>query len=94
MIKSFADRRTALLFEGFAHRSLPADVRGRAGDKLAMIDRAARLDDMRVPPGNRLEALSGDRQGQHSIRVNDQYRITFRWEGNHAYEVYCEDYHS
>lgn len=93
MIKSFADRRTALLFQGFAHRSLPVDVRGRAADRLAMIDRAARLDDLRVPPGNRLEALAGDRAGQHSIRVNGQWRICFVWRDGDAYDVELVDYH-
>lgn len=55
---------------------------------------AQRLMDLRSPPGNRLEALKGSQRGRHSIRVNEQYRITLRWEGNHAYEVRCEDYHS
>ena len=59
-----------------------------------MLDVAHRLIDLSSPPGNRLEALGGGRRGRHSIRVNDQYRLTFRWEGNHAYEVRCEDYHA
>jgi toxin HigB-1 len=61
--------------------------------KLEQIDAAARLDDLRIPPGNRLEALSGNRKGQHSIRVNDQYRLCFRWEGEDAYDVEITDYH-
>jgi len=62
--------------------------------KLKMLDVAQELGDLRSPPGNRLEALKGEQRGRHSIRVNDQFRLTFRWEGNHAYEVRCEDYHS
>ena len=62
--------------------------------KLKMLDVAQRISDLRSPPGNRLEALRGNQRGRHSIRVNEQYRVTFRWEGNHAYEVRCEDYHS
>lgn len=62
--------------------------------KLKMLDVAQELADLRSPPGNRLEALKGEQRGRHSIRVNDQFRLTFRWEGNHAYEVRCEDYHS
>ena len=62
--------------------------------KLKMLDVAQELADLRSPPGNRPEALKGAQRGRHSIRVNDQFRLTFRWEGNHAYEVRCEDYHS
>ena len=62
--------------------------------KLKWIDVAQRLPDLASPPGNRLEALKGAQRGRYSIRVNDQYRLTFRWEGNHAYEVCCEDYHA
>lgn len=61
--------------------------------KLKLLDTIATLDDLRSPPGNRLEALKGDRAGRYSVRVNDQYRITFRWENGHAYEVGVEDYH-
>ena len=61
--------------------------------KLTMLDSAQRLDDLAAVPGNRLEALAGDRKGQHSIRVNQQYRLTFRWERQHAHDVSCEDYH-
>jgi len=62
--------------------------------KLKWLDVAHGLLDLASPPGNRLEALKGDQKGRHSIRVNDQYRLTFRWEGNNAYEVRCEDHHS
>lgn len=61
--------------------------------KLAMLNRAAKLDDLRIPPANRLEALRGDRAGQHSIRINDQYRVCFVWEGGDAYDVMIVDYH-
>ena len=61
--------------------------------KLKVLDAAGRLDDLRLPAGNRLEALRGDQAGRHSMRVNDQYRVTFRWENGHAYEVAVEDYH-
>ena len=62
-------------------------------NKLALLNRAARLEDLRVPPGNRFEALRGGRIGQHSIRINDQWRVCFRWEAGHAYEVEICDYH-
>jgi proteic killer suppression protein len=68
-------------------------TRGSLG-KLKWLDVAQRWSDLGSPPGNRLEALKGDQKGRHSIRVNDQYRVTFRWEGDNAYEVRCEDYHS
>lgn len=61
--------------------------------KLTLLDGAARLDDLAIPAGNRLERLRGQRAGRHSIRVNDQHRVTFRWESGHAYEVSVEDYH-
>jgi proteic killer suppression protein len=77
VIKSFADKRTAALFAGYSVRSLPDQIQGRARARLLAVDAAKELDDLRVPPGNRLEALHGDRRGQHSIRVNDQWRICF-----------------
>lgn len=77
MIKSFADKRTAALFAGHAVRGLPHQIQRRARAKLQALDAAKRLDDLRVPPGNRLEALSGVRSGQHSIRINDQWRVCF-----------------
>lgn len=91
MIKSFADKRTAALSTGHFVKSLPADVAVRAKRKLDLIDSAAALDFLRVPPGNRLEVLREDRRGQHSIRVNDQGRICFRWID--AYDVEFCDYH-
>ena len=97
MIQSFADETTADLFRERstkAARRLPKDLWPVVRRKLKMLDVAQRLSDLKSPPGNRLEGLKGDRSGRHSIRVNEQYRLTFRWEGNNAYEVCCEDYHS
>ena len=97
MIQSFADETTADLFRERstkAARRIPKDLWPVVRRKLKMLDVAQRLSDLKSPPGNRLEGLKGDRSGRHGIRVNEQYRLTFRWEGNHAYEVGCEDYHS
>jgi len=93
MIKSFADPAAAKLWQGKAVRRLPADLRSRALRKLQLIDAAVELSFLRLPPGNRLEALAGDRRGQHSIRINDQWRICFRWQDNHAHDVEIVDYH-
>jgi proteic killer suppression protein len=93
VIKSFADKRTAAIFAGYAVRDLPQQIQPRARAKLMAIDAASRLDDLRVPPGNRLEVLSGDRRGQHSIRINDQWRICFVWREGEAWDVEIADYH-
>ena len=96
MIQSFRDETTADLFRHRntrAARRIPRDVWRVVQRKLKLLDAAARLDDLLVPGGNRLEALKGGQAGRHSIRVNDQYMVTFRWEGGHAYEVAAEDYH-
>jgi proteic killer suppression protein len=95
MIKSFAGKETAKLFGGFKSRAVPPDVKERAESKLAVLDAAKSLDDLKVPPGNRLEALRGDREGQRSIRVNRQYRVCFVWdsEAGDAYDVEITDYH-
>jgi proteic killer suppression protein len=93
VIKSFADKRTAALFAGYAVRDLPVPLQRRTRAKLQAIDAAKRLDDLRVPPGNRLEALKGDRSRQHSLRVNDRWRICFAWRGGEAWEVEVVDYH-
>ena len=93
MIKSFADKRTAALFAGYAVKALPNQIQGRARAKLLAVDAARELDDLRVPPGHRLEALHGDRRGQHSIRVNDQWRICFEWREAAAWNVEIVDYH-
>ena len=91
MIKSFADKATADIWEsGRTRASPPAAITKR---KLLMLDGAVKLEDLRVPPGNRMEKLRGDRIGQHSIRINDQYRICFTWRGHDAYEVEITDYH-
>ncbi len=97
MIQSFADQTTADLFcarPTRAARRIPTVLWPAVQRKLKWLDVAVLLSDLASPPGNRLEALKGTQRGRHSIRVNDQYRLTFRWEGNHAYEVRCEDYHS
>ena len=93
MIQSFGDRETERLFDRQPVRKYPAELRRVMLRKLVAVDAAERLDDLRVPPGNRLEALRGDRAGQHSIRVNDQWRVCFRWSNGHAYDVVLVDYH-
>jgi len=93
VIRSFADRETEQVWQEEGSRRLPTAIQQRALNKLALLNRASSLADMRVPPGNRLEALRGDRTGQYSIRVNDQWRICFRWDGGDAYEVEIRDYH-
>lgn len=93
MIRSFADKRSAAVFAGHSVRGLPESIQQRARRKLLLIDAAGRLEDLRAPPGNRLEALRGDRRGQHSIRVNDRWRICFAWREGAAWEVEIVDYH-
>lgn len=92
MIQSFKNQDTAELFQARKHRRWQ-NIKVVALRKLDMIDAAAVLKDLQVPPGNRLEALSGDREGQHSIRINDRYRICFLWSDNGAHEVEIVDYH-
>jgi len=97
VIVSFGDRGTEDLFHGTKSRavtSIPSDVRRTALRKLDMLAAATRLEDLRAPPGNRLEALRGDLAGQHSIRVNDQWRIVFRWTAQGPVDVTIVDYHS
>ena len=93
MIASFRDRETERLWRSGKSRRFPADLRLRAFKKLAILNAAITLDNLRVPPGNQLEALSGDRAGQHSIRVNDQYRVCFVWRDGNAFDVEVVDYH-
>ena len=93
MIRSFADKRTAALFAGYAVKGIPHQLQRRAGAKLQALDAANRLDDLRIPPGNRLEALKGDRAGQHSVRINDQWRICFMWRGGDVWDAEIVDYH-
>ena len=92
MIVSFKDRETEVLWQTMHSRRF-ASIERPALRKLAVLDAASALEELRVPPGNRLEALRGDRQGQHSIRVNQQYRICFRWKDGNAYDVEIVDYH-
>lgn len=92
-IKTFADRQTEELFRTGKAKRLPADVVRRALRKLEAVHVATQLADLRVPPGNRLHALSGDRAGQHAIAVNDQWRICFRFESGDAFDVEFCDYH-
>lgn len=93
MIKSFADKDTELIFNREVSRRFAPDVQRKARIKLEILDAAETLQDLRIPPSNRLEKLSGDRQGQHSIRVNDQWRICFFWQDGDAYRVEIVDYH-
>ncbi|MBV8167044.1 MAG: type II toxin-antitoxin system RelE/ParE family toxin [Alphaproteobacteria bacterium] len=93
MIRSFRDKRTAALFQGIIAKGVPTGLAERAKIKLLMLDAAVSLDDLRVPPGNRLEKLSGRRAGQHSIRVNEQWRLCFRWRDGGADDVEFVDYH-
>jgi proteic killer suppression protein len=93
VIKTFADRRTQDLFVAGKAKGVSAELGRRAARKLEYVDLATRLEDLRVPPGNQLHALAGDRQGQHAICVNDQWRICFRFLGGDAYDVEFCDYH-
>jgi proteic killer suppression protein len=93
MIKCFADRRTEELFTTGTAKRFPADVRARAVRKLEYVHLATTLEDLKVPPSNRLHALKGDRQGQHAIAINDQWRICFRFVAGDACEVEVCDYH-
>lgn len=93
MILSFRDKETERLWQSGKSRRFPADLRRRAFYKLAILNAAVALDNLKVPPGNQLEALRGDRAGQHSIRINDQYRICFAWRDGNAFEVEIVDYH-
>ena len=93
MIKTFADKETERLFQREASRKLPADIQRKARLKLEILDAVERLNDLKVPLGNRLEKLSGDREGQHSIRINQQWRICFRWKNGDCYDVEIVDYH-
>ncbi len=93
MIKSFKDADARLLWESGKSRSIPANIRTPALKKLAILHWATQLQDLSAPPGNRLELLTGDRAGQHSIRINAQYRICFNWHGSNAENVEIVDYH-
>lgn len=94
MIKSFADREARKIFHLEHSAKLPADIQRGILRKLLIIDAATSIHDLRIPPGNHLEKLSGYRAHQYSIRINDQWRICFSWEENNAYNVEITDYHS
>jgi proteic killer suppression protein len=93
MIRSFRDPETEKVWEGIASRRLPSEIQQMARRKLRMINNARVLDDLRAPPGNRLEGLKGRRTGQYSIRINDQWRICFVWDDGQATDVEIVDYH-
>lgn len=93
MIRSFANKPTQALWNGRRPPQLPSTILKTALRKLTQLEAASSLEELRFPPGNRLEVLKGDRAGQHSIRINDQFRVCFRWDGNNAYEVEITDYH-
>lgn len=93
MIRSFRDPETERLFHRQASRRLPSEILRVAYRKLSVLHAAEALQDLRLPPGNRLEKLSGDRDGQYSIRINERWRICFVWKDNDAYDVEIVDYH-
>ena len=93
MIKTFASEETRKIFNRQFSRKLPQDIQRISRRKLEILDAAGVLQDLRIPPSNRLEKLSGDRQGQYSIRINNQWRICFEWKKGDAYKVEITDYH-
>lgn len=93
MIRNFADKEAEKIWGAVPSRRLPTDIQPVARRKLRMLNNAATLEDLRIPPANRLEALKGDRRGQHSIRINGQWRICFRWLDGDAHDVEIVDYH-
>jgi proteic killer suppression protein len=93
MILGFADKETESVWRGERSRRLPASIQDIARRKLRMLNNAHALEDLRIPPANRLEALKGDRKGQHSIRINDPWRICFKWKDGNCDEVGIVDYH-
>ena len=93
MIKSFGDKETKLIFNELVSRKFPQSIQKVALRKLIMINNSKSLEDLRIPPSNRLEALKGNKKGQHSIRINDQFRICFKFSEGDFYEVTIVDYH-
>jgi proteic killer suppression protein len=93
MIKTFRSKETERLFDRLPSKHFPANLYRLAWKKLAILDAAEQIGDLRIPPGNHLEKLSGDRQGEYSIRINDQWRICFHWRQGNAYDVQLVDYH-
>ena len=93
MIQSFADKSAAAIFAGLEVRRMPREIQQRAAEKMALLNAAHTVDDLRIPPGNRLEKLSGDRVGQWSIRINSQWRICFTFANSDVFDVEIVDYH-
>jgi len=93
VIRSFVDKQAERVWEGKPSRRLPGDIQAVARRKLRMLNNAATLDDLRIPPANRLEALRGNRKGRRSIRINDQWRVCFIWKEGDAHDVEIVDYH-
>lgn len=93
MIRNFADKEAERIWNGERSRKLPSEIQQAARRKLTQLEAAEQANDMRVPLGNRLEELKGKRKGTYSMRINDQWRITFRWSGGDAHDVRIEDYH-
>ncbi len=93
MIRSFHSKETEKVWKGEFSKKLPSVIQKIARRKLRMLNNSTSLNDLTTPPSNMLEALKNDRKGQHSIRINDQWRICFKWEGGHCYNVEIVDYH-
>ena len=93
MIKEFGDKETEKIWEGIRSKKLPSEIQNIARRKLRMINNAQDINDLRIPPANRLEKLKGDLEDFYSIRINNQWRIIFQWHNNDAYEIKLVDYH-
>lgn len=93
MIQTFATRETEKIWEGFRSSKLPYDIQNVARRKLRMLNNSTNMNDLMVPPSNRLEKLKGKLKDQYSIRINDQWRIVFRWDNGHSFDVQITDYH-
>jgi proteic killer suppression protein len=93
MIKEFGDKETEKIWEGIRSKKLPSEIQNIARRKLRMINNAQDINDLRIPPANRLEKLKGDLEDFYSIRINNQWRIIFQWHNNDAYEIKIVDYH-
>lgn len=93
MIKSYASKETEKIWNGVVSRKLPTDIQRSARRKLRMLNNAKTLNDLKIPPANRLEALKGERKGQYSVRINEQWRVCFKWQHGDCYEVEIVDYH-
>ena len=93
MIQSFQDKEADRVWRGEVSKKLPRSIQDAARRKLRMLNNAQTIEDLRLPPANRLEALKGDRRGEHNIRINQQWRVCFRWKDGHAHDVAIVDYH-